>query len=60
MKKVFSAVILECLDIDLQSGLDMVMSVSDQYLKVVDAHPIPHFTTYDEYVEHRIKDSGTL
>lgn len=60
MKKIYSAVILECLDIDLQSGLDMMKSISDQWLKVVDAHPIPQFTTLDEYLEHRIKDSGTL
>ncbi|KAJ5904908.1 Terpenoid synthase [Penicillium subrubescens] len=60
MKKIYSAVILECLDIDLQSGLDMMKSYSDQWLKVVDAHPMPQFTTLDEYLEHRIKDSGTL
>ncbi|KAL2793751.1 isoprenoid synthase domain-containing protein [Aspergillus keveii] len=60
MKKIFSAVVLECLDIDVDSGLDMLKSYSEQWLEVVDEHPIPCFSTLDEYLEHRIKDSGAL
>ncbi|KAJ0422911.1 isoprenoid synthase domain-containing protein [Aspergillus carlsbadensis] len=60
MKKIFSAVVLECLEIDIDSGLDMLKSYSEQWLEVVDVHPILDFTTLDEYLEHRIKDSGGL
>ncbi|KAL2862293.1 bifunctional terpene synthase/polyprenyl synthetase family protein [Aspergillus lucknowensis] len=59
MKKIFSAVVLECLEIDLQAGLDMMKSYSAEWLRVVDGHGIPHFRTLDEYLEHRIRDSGS-
>jgi hypothetical protein len=59
MKKIFSASVLECLEIDTQLGLLLMKSYSEQWLKVVDTAPIP-FSSLEEYIEHRIKDSGAL
>ncbi|KAJ5275367.1 geranylgeranyl pyrophosphate synthase [Penicillium chrysogenum] len=59
MRKIFSAIALECLEVDLQPGLNLLKSYSEQWLKVVDEFAIPRFPTFDEYLEHRLKDSGT-
>jgi hypothetical protein len=60
MKKIFSAVVLECLEIDIDSGLDMVRSYSKQWLEIVDERPIPYFSNMEDYIEHRTRDSGAM
>ena len=57
MKKLFSAVVLDCLEIDLAPSREMIKCYTDAWLKVADTRPIP-FTTLDEYFEYRSPNSG--
>jgi hypothetical protein len=57
MKKLFSAVVLDCLEIDLAPSREMIKCYTNAWLKVADTRPIP-FTTLDEYFEYRSPNSG--
>jgi hypothetical protein len=57
MKKLFSAVVLECLEIDPTPSYDMIKCYTNMWLKVADTKPMP-LTTLDEYFEYRCPDSG--
>jgi hypothetical protein len=58
MKKLFSAVVLDCHEIDPTPSRDMIECYTNSmWLKVADTRPIP-LTTLDEYFEYRGPDSG--
>jgi hypothetical protein len=57
MKKLFSAVSLDCLEIDPAPGRGMIKGYTDEWLKAADTRPIP-LTTLDEYLEYRFADIG--
>ncbi|KAN0083195.1 Isoprenoid synthase domain containing protein [Elaphomyces granulatus] len=57
MKKLFSAVVLDCLEIDLAAGRDVMRCYTDDWLKVLHTSSIP-FTTLDEYFKYRFGNAG--
>jgi hypothetical protein len=57
MKKLFSAVVLDCLEIDLAAGRDVMRCYTDDWLKVLDTSSIS-LTTLDEYFKYRFENVG--